>query len=208
MARTTGPLMSMDASGTVGKAIVFAKWKGRNYVRRWVIPSNPKSDLQVATRAMMKYLTQIWSSIETITQATWADLADAGKVSPFNAFISRNMSDWTQSLAPSKASPALRAAAVTTPASIHSTGGIGQANGTVGATTDTDIVGVLIFASNKTVTGARAECRLVLPAASAVVTEFSLVGLMPGTWKINATFFAADGAKSSLVAADASVTVS
>jgi hypothetical protein len=43
MAKVTGPLMSMSASGQIGKAIVFAGWKGINYVRQFVIPSNPQS---------------------------------------------------------------------------------------------------------------------------------------------------------------------
>ena len=33
MAKTTGPLFSMDASGKFGGALVFGKWKGRNVVR-------------------------------------------------------------------------------------------------------------------------------------------------------------------------------
>jgi len=41
--RVTGPLYSQDASGTIGKAIVFSKWKGRNYVRKHVKPANPQS---------------------------------------------------------------------------------------------------------------------------------------------------------------------
>lgn len=46
MAKVTGPLMSMDASGKLGDAIVFAKWKGQNYVRQFVIPANPQSASQ------------------------------------------------------------------------------------------------------------------------------------------------------------------
>lgn len=42
MAKVTGPLMSLDASGQVGKTIVFAKWKGQNYVRELVKPLNPE----------------------------------------------------------------------------------------------------------------------------------------------------------------------
>lgn len=43
MAKVSGPLMSMSASGSVGKSIVFSIWKGVAYVRQWLKPSNPQS---------------------------------------------------------------------------------------------------------------------------------------------------------------------
>lgn len=43
MAKVTMPLMSGDASGKFGKALVFSKWKGQKYVRQLVTPSNPQS---------------------------------------------------------------------------------------------------------------------------------------------------------------------
>lgn len=46
MAKVTGPLMSMTASGKIGDAIVFAAWKGVAYVRQFVIPANPQSTSQ------------------------------------------------------------------------------------------------------------------------------------------------------------------
>jgi len=50
MAKVTGPLMSLDASGTVGKTAVFSKWKGRNYVRLRVIPMNRQTPDQQDAR--------------------------------------------------------------------------------------------------------------------------------------------------------------
>jgi hypothetical protein len=50
MAKVTGPLMSLDASGTVGKTAVFSKWKGRNYVRLRVTPTNRQTDPQQDAR--------------------------------------------------------------------------------------------------------------------------------------------------------------
>ena len=43
MAKVTGPLMSMSASGKVADAIVFSTWKGVAYVRQWLKPANPQS---------------------------------------------------------------------------------------------------------------------------------------------------------------------
>jgi len=46
MAKVTGPLFSMSASGKIGDAMVFFGWKGINVVRGFVIPSNPQSASQ------------------------------------------------------------------------------------------------------------------------------------------------------------------
>lgn len=50
MARVTGPLMSMEASGTIGKTLTFASWVGRQYVRRWTRPANPQTQDQMDQR--------------------------------------------------------------------------------------------------------------------------------------------------------------
>lgn len=50
MARVTGPLMSMEASGTIGKTLTFANWVGRQYVRRWTRPANPQTADQMTHR--------------------------------------------------------------------------------------------------------------------------------------------------------------
>jgi len=46
MAKVTGPLYSMSASGKLGNAMVYFGWKGVNVVRQWLIPSNPQSATQ------------------------------------------------------------------------------------------------------------------------------------------------------------------
>ena len=50
MAKVTGPLMSVSASGSFAGAMVFAGWKGRSYVRQLVIPMNPASAGQELAR--------------------------------------------------------------------------------------------------------------------------------------------------------------
>lgn len=109
MARVTGPLMSVDASGAVASTIVFAKWRGRNYVRRFAIPSNPRSQLQLSMRAIMKFLAQQWAALSDGDQASWEAGADSLKISPFNHFAGINSRNWKDEYGPSKAYPALRA---------------------------------------------------------------------------------------------------
>lgn len=102
MALVHGPLMSLDASGTIGKAITYTKWKGRNVVRERVIPANPKSGAQVGRRAMFAFLTQNWAGLTAAEKASWQDLADQLVASPFNAYIKDNMEYWHNALSPSQ----------------------------------------------------------------------------------------------------------
>ncbi len=106
MAGVKGPLFSLDASGTIGDAVVFAKWKGRNYVRRHAIPANPKSVGQVSVRAMMRFLSQQWAAFTANQKADWETRAAATNISEFNAFVAYNMTRWGQNLGASKQDPA------------------------------------------------------------------------------------------------------
>lgn len=53
MAKVTGPLYSMSASGKIADAMVFFGWKGVNVVRQWLKPANPKSAGQGDARIIM-----------------------------------------------------------------------------------------------------------------------------------------------------------
>ena len=53
MAKLKAPLMSLGASGQVGKALVFFPWKGINAVREHVVPANPKTTGQNTQRGYM-----------------------------------------------------------------------------------------------------------------------------------------------------------
>lgn len=90
MASVKGPLLSMDASGSVASTITFAKWKGRNYVRELVKPSNPKTAGQVAVRAVLKFVTQTWASLSTVIKTRWADVAASDSITALNAMVRRN----------------------------------------------------------------------------------------------------------------------
>lgn len=106
MVKVAAPAMSLDASGSLGGAIVFSKWKGRPYVRSLVTPSNPSLPGQVSVRAMMRALSQIWAGLTTGNKATWETRADAATISTFNAFIGANLERWRHFKAPSKQDPA------------------------------------------------------------------------------------------------------
>ncbi len=106
MVKVYAPMLSLDASGSLGEAIVFSKWKGRNYVRQLVKPANPKSGGQVGIRSMFKFLAQIWDGLTSGNKASWEDRADDMIVSPFNAMMSYNQKRWRDFNTPSNEDPA------------------------------------------------------------------------------------------------------
>lgn len=67
MAKVTGPLMSMDASGAFAGTLVFTRWKGRPVVRQLVIPSNPRSTDQAIQRNILRVTAaaQRWANVST-----------------------------------------------------------------------------------------------------------------------------------------------
>ena len=87
MATTKAPLFGLDASGTLAKAIVFSKWKGRTYVRRHAVPSNPKSGLQVGMRSVMKFITQDFKNLSAADKTDWNVLAAADNITELNAQV-------------------------------------------------------------------------------------------------------------------------
>ena len=54
MAKVSGPLMSMGASGKFGGALVFASRLGQNVVRQLVIPANPMTADQETARNIVR----------------------------------------------------------------------------------------------------------------------------------------------------------
>lgn len=106
MAVVKGPLMSMDASGSVGKVLVFSKWRGINYVRRHSIPANPKTAAQVSFRSMFTFLSQIWAGLTVANKATWDVRAASFNLPTFNVFMAYSMERWDHYKGPSKEFPA------------------------------------------------------------------------------------------------------
>jgi hypothetical protein len=70
MAKVTGPLMSLDARGTIGSAITYSFWRGINYVRSRVIPANPRSTDQVAIRDLITDASVAWKLGSTVGATT------------------------------------------------------------------------------------------------------------------------------------------
>jgi len=147
MVKVSGPAFSLDASGTIGDTLVFSKWKGRNYIRSHVVPSNPRSGGQVGMRAMFKFLTQAWAGLTDGNKATWEDRAAQLIASEFNAFLSYNQFRWRNFTAPSKEDPAGVASTPAVLGALSLTLGVRSITVTQAVTTANDGWGVAIFRS-------------------------------------------------------------
>lgn len=91
MAKITGPLLSMGASGQIGRSQVYSRWKGRPYVRQHVIPANPKSAEQSKTRGVFTFLNDLWRTAPADFQAPWTAFAQGKVLTNRNAFLGKNI---------------------------------------------------------------------------------------------------------------------
>ena len=87
MAKVRGPLFGLEASGTIGQAIVFSKWKGRPYVRRHVFPMNPNSVNQQGVRAEFAGAVLLFKALTAGNKLVWKAVADVISITALNAFV-------------------------------------------------------------------------------------------------------------------------
>ena len=88
MAKVTAPLLSFSAAGTIAKTQVYATWKGRAYVRRHVVPSNPNTVAQQSTRNTFSSASSVWKIADPLLATPWDRFADGQVLSGRNAFMS------------------------------------------------------------------------------------------------------------------------
>jgi len=91
MAKTTAPLLSFGASGQIAKTQVYAKWKGRPYVRRHVIPSNPQTSEQSLTRNAFTWLQNVYKLAPALFTDPWDAYAKGIVMTGRNAFTKKNL---------------------------------------------------------------------------------------------------------------------
>ena len=91
MAKTTAPLLSFGASGAIANTMVFATWRGIPYVRRFVIPENPKTVAQTLTRDIFRTLSDMWKILGSIAIAPWQTFTISKPLTDRNAFMGKNI---------------------------------------------------------------------------------------------------------------------
>lgn len=90
MAIVRAPFFGISATDSLGKAITFSRWKGRQYVRTLVKPKNPRSGLQVGMRSGVSFLSKNFKNLTAAELANWKIQAKTGNVTPLNAQVRTN----------------------------------------------------------------------------------------------------------------------
>ena len=91
MARTTGPLFSLTARGTIADTLTYSAWRGIPYVRSRVIPANPQSVAQTEVRNIFAFLSETWKRSPALFQAPWTAFATGQPFTNRNELIKRNI---------------------------------------------------------------------------------------------------------------------
>jgi len=91
MPKTTAPLLSFDARGQIGKAQVYSSWKGRNYARRYTVPSNPQTSEQTITRNCFSFLQSVYKVAPPLFTAAWQAYVKGKVLTERNAFTKFNL---------------------------------------------------------------------------------------------------------------------
>ncbi len=194
MAIVHGPAMSLDASGSLAGAIVFSKWKGRNYVRQLVTPANPRSGAQTGFRASMKFLAQNWAGLSDAEKATWENRATDMIVSNFNAFTSYNQLRWRNFLTPSKDDPAAEASTPPTAATGVATPGVRMMTVVLTDSATAPDWGYIVYRSLTTgFTPAISNAIAIIPWDSGGATTYIDTPLDPDTYYYRSAGFNDDG---------------
>jgi uncharacterized protein with NRDE domain len=89
MSKLQGPLFSLDARGQLGKALVYAIWKGLNYARKYVIPANPNTAAQQTIRGYFTTAVAAYGAEDQATKDAWdAAIKKKNKVmTGFNFYV-------------------------------------------------------------------------------------------------------------------------
>lgn len=90
MAKQTGGLLAFSATGQIAKTMVYSSWRGRQYVRRYVIPANPQTGPQVSNRSLFAYLNNLWKMQPGGLGGAWIDGTKGRPLTDRNLFLKTN----------------------------------------------------------------------------------------------------------------------
>ena len=67
------PMISLDARGRLKQAVVFSIWRGLNYCRGYVTPTNPSTERQLVVRAFFTAASRAWGAVTSAQRTAWRD---------------------------------------------------------------------------------------------------------------------------------------
>lgn len=210
MARTNGPLFSLDASGKLGNALVYGKWKGRPTVREYVTPANPRTLAQIWSRRALGALVALWQAMTTDERETWAADAAAKSISAFDQFVGVNLKRHTSDLGPIRNANGSGDPGLANGISLDATPGKGRVTLELSWDTSPNAGDLIVFVANTTtlpVTDSWRAIILGLVAADGSAVTRTITGLPPGTYTANASAYGPDGTAGGVIGTAGSFTI-
>jgi hypothetical protein len=78
-----------EYSGTIGKTTTASKWKRVRYLRKWVSPTNPRTELQMYQRSIFTQAVEAWHELSREQQEAYNRIASPYGISGYNLFVRR-----------------------------------------------------------------------------------------------------------------------
>jgi hypothetical protein len=84
-------MLSFGAGGQIGKTMVASKWKGVPYMRQYVVPANPNTAAQQATRKLFAFLREVWKVAPPALTDPWNAFAKGRPFTGMNKEVGENI---------------------------------------------------------------------------------------------------------------------
>lgn len=96
MAKTTAPLLSFEARGSIAETVVYSRRQGTRYAKRRFSPADPKSPSQLELRSIFSYLQHLFHAAPPDVQTPWQLYAKTRKLSAHNVYLAQNINGLRQ----------------------------------------------------------------------------------------------------------------
>ena len=77
--------------GQIGKDTIASSWKGRNYVKAYAVPRNPRTERQQANRARFGGAKEAWRALSEEARAEYGRRAGLERMSGWNLYVREHM---------------------------------------------------------------------------------------------------------------------
>ena len=74
-------------SGAIGKTMIASTWKGKEYIRAYTVPKNPRTERQQKHRALFAKAVKAWKALSLKDQKRLNK--EAKEMTGFNLYVSR-----------------------------------------------------------------------------------------------------------------------
>ncbi len=105
MVKLSGPLHSIEASGSLAGSITFNKSRTGATLRKKPQPKHPQTPTQQAIQAILRFVTRQWSTLTPNEQTSWVAADPNPRISAYSKYVAFNTARSRNLLGPTKAYP-------------------------------------------------------------------------------------------------------